>query len=82
MRATSTPWRRHNLPPPETTRWVASRKATVVIALKKALVTRDYVIELYALSDEELDGWIRNFETHGEQALCVTKITTYRRTDG
>ena len=48
---------RDTLPPADTTRWVAHRKAQVVAAVESGLVTIDEVIERYGLSVEEFAGW-------------------------
>ncbi len=44
---------RADLPPPETRRWVASRKLTVVRAVAYGLMTQKEAVERYGLSDEE-----------------------------
>lgn len=43
--------------PSADTRWVASRKQTVVLAVAHGLIARDEAIARYGLSDEEFDGW-------------------------
>lgn len=65
---------RADLPAPETRRWVASRKATIVQAVAHGLITRAEVLDRYDLSDEELDFWIEGIEKHGLQGLKVTAI--------
>ncbi|MBC7144123.1 MAG: DUF1153 domain-containing protein [Thioclava marina] len=65
---------RADLPPKETRRWVASRKATIVQAVAHGLISRGEVIDRYALSDEELDLWIEGIARHGMQGLKVTAI--------
>lgn len=70
---------RADLPPPETRRWVASRKAVVVKAVVYGLLTQTEALERYALSEEEFDLWRRAVELHGEQALKVTTIQKYRQ---
>ncbi|KEO51708.1 DUF1153 domain-containing protein [Thioclava pacifica] len=65
---------RADLPPVETRRWVASRKATIVQAVAHGLISRGEVIERYELSDEELDLWIEGIARHGMQGLKVTAI--------
>lgn len=66
------------LPPMGTVRWVASRKAAVVAAIGAGAITRAAAIERYALSEEELDGWIAAEGAHGLDALRVTRLKTYR----
>jgi hypothetical protein len=70
---------RADLPPPETRRWVASRKAIVVRAVTSGLMTRAEAMDRYALSDEELALWFGAVEQHGEVALKVTTIQKYRK---
>ena len=70
---------RADLPPPDTRRWVASRKAVVVKAVLYGLLARDEALDRYALSDEEFDLWVSAIATHGEGALKVTAIQKYRQ---
>jgi hypothetical protein len=70
---------RADLPPPETRRWVASRKAVVVRAVTSGLITRSEALDRYALSEEELALWFGAVEQHGEVALKVTTIQKYRK---
>ena len=44
---------RADLPPPETRRWVASRKAAVVSAVDSGLISRRTAFENYVLCEEE-----------------------------
>jgi hypothetical protein len=69
---------RADLPPAETRRWVVSRKAVVVRAVKCGLITRSEAMDRYALSEEELALWFKAVEQHGEMALKVTTIQKYR----
>ena len=70
---------RADLPDPATGRWVASRKAAVVKALSAGLISREEALEIYGLSDEELDAWHALVERHGEVALKATSIQRYRQ---
>ncbi|MDV7269918.1 DUF1153 domain-containing protein [Thioclava sp. A2] len=70
---------RSDLPPAETRRWVASRKAIVVQAVAYGLITRTEVLERYGLSDEELDIWTDAVRKHGIAGLKVTAIQKYRQ---
>lgn len=70
---------RADLPPPETRRWVASRKASVVKAVAYGLITLKEALERYQLSEEEFDLWRKAVESHGEKALKVTAIQKYRQ---
>ena len=68
-----------DLPPANTTRWVASRKAVVVQAVQSGLLTREAALKRYALSDEEFDLWEAAVERHGIDALKVTSLQKYRQ---
>lgn len=70
---------RADLPPPETRRWVASRKAVVVRAVAAGLLPLTEALERYALSDEEFGFWQEAVEKHGEKGLKVTAIQRYRQ---
>ncbi|AWD23278.1 DUF1153 domain-containing protein [Pseudogemmobacter blasticus] len=70
---------RADLPPPDTRRWVASRKAVVVKAVLHGLIPQSEALERYALSEEEFTLWRQAVETHGEKALKVTSIQKYRQ---
>lgn len=70
---------RADLPPADTRRWVASRKALVVRAVIHGLLSQDEALERYGLSDEEFALWRAAVEHHGEKALKVTAIQKYRQ---
>ena len=70
---------RSDLPPPNTKRWVARRKATVVAAVDNGLLEPAEACEMYRLSDEELDLWRAAVHKHGAAALRVTAIQKYRQ---
>ncbi|MFN6978124.1 MAG: DUF1153 domain-containing protein [Gemmobacter sp.] len=70
---------RADLPPADTRRWVASRKAVVVRAVVHGLMTEAEALERYALSEEEFALWRRAVEAHGEAALKVTAIQKFRQ---
>ena len=65
--------------PDADTRWVASRKQTVVLAVSHGLISRDEALSRYGLSAEEFDGWCRANTAHGKAALRVTALQKYRR---
>lgn len=70
---------RADLPPPDTQRWVASRKAAVVRAVAAGLLTRAQALETYRLSDEEFAAWESAVSRHGEAALRATALQRYRQ---
>ncbi|MBW8753029.1 MAG: DUF1153 domain-containing protein [Sphingomonadales bacterium] len=62
------------LPPRDTRRWTAHRKAEIVAAVESGLVTSDDVCAWYDLSREELDEWRRASENGGTLALRITHL--------
>ncbi|MGH6788025.1 MAG: DUF1153 domain-containing protein [Novosphingobium sp.] len=62
---------RDSLPPPTTTRWVASRKAQIVAAVESGLLTIDEVMDRYDLSLEEFCSWQRAMDRAGIPGLRV-----------
>lgn len=65
--------------PAADTRWVASRKQTVVLAVLHGLIKRDDALCRYGLSEEEFDSWCRAVARHGAAALKVTALQRYRQ---
>jgi hypothetical protein len=70
---------RADLPPADTRRWVASRKAVVVKAVVYGLIAEKEALERYALSEEEFGLWRSAALKHGEDGLKVTAIRKYRQ---
>lgn len=70
---------RSDLPPVNTKRWVARRKATVVAAVDNGLIDATEACKMYRLSDEELDHWRAAVRKHGASALRVTALQKYRQ---
>ncbi len=62
---------RDNLPPRDTTRWVASRKAQVVAAVEGGLITIEEAMARYDLSLEEFYSWQRAMDRGGVSGLRV-----------
>ena len=69
-----------DLPPPDTKRWVARRKAVIVNAVRSGAISLEEVCRRYALSVEEFLAWQRAIETHGVAGLRVTRLQIYRDT--
>jgi hypothetical protein len=69
-----------DLPPPETRRWVPSRKAAVVLAIRKRTLTVWNACERYNLSADELAQWERDFDQYGAPGLRTTRLQIYRKT--
>ena len=70
---------RADLPPSDTRRWVASRKAAVIKAVASGLVTRAEALEMYLLSEDEFWEWETAVTEHGEAALKTTALQRYRQ---
>ena len=69
------------LPPPNTERWVKSRKLAVIKAIETGTLSDTQACERYSLSQEELDSWKRALNRHGPGALRTTHINRYRRAE-
>jgi hypothetical protein len=63
---------RADLPPPQTTRWVASRKLAVVRGVMHGLITQEDAIERYGLSKEEFLEWLTALSEQGADGLKAT----------
>ena len=70
---------RADLPPPNTRRWVASRKLSVVKGVMSGLIPLKEVLEIYELSEEEYYSWQKGVEKHGLNALKTTSLQKYRQ---
>lgn len=70
---------RADLPPPGTCRWVASRKARVVLAVTSGLLSMEEALDMYNLSEEEYAAWVHAISVHGMQALKTTQIQKFRQ---
>jgi hypothetical protein len=67
-----------DLPPPETRRWVARRKAQVVAAVQGGVLSLEEACRRYTLSAEEFAAWERAIDRHGVLALRVTRLQDFR----
>lgn len=67
------------LPPPNTQRWVKSRKLAVIKAIENGVLTNEQACLRYNLSEEELDSWKHALNRHGPGALRTTHLNRYRR---
>ena len=70
---------RSDLPPKTTSRWVARRKAKVVLAVMGGLITQKEACRLYDLSKDELESWCAAVRDHGTEALRTTALQKYRQ---
>ena len=66
------------LPPPNTKRWVARRKAAVVAAVANGLLSLEEACERYMLSAEEFASWQQAIDSHGLRGLRTTRLQEYR----
>lgn len=71
-----------DLPPPSTKRWVASRKAQVVSAVKNGLISLEEAMERYSLSMEEFQSWQRALDRSGVAGLRMAAAQDRRRRSG
>lgn len=67
-----------SLPPPNTERWVARRKAELVSAVRGGLLSLEDACARYNLSMEEFLSWQRQVDKHGMRGLRVTRLQSYR----
>jgi hypothetical protein len=70
-----------DLPAPGTTRWVARRKAEVVVAVHGGLVSLEEVCRRYTLTVEEFLSWQSLIDRHGMAGLRTTRVQRYRPGD-
>ena len=68
-----------DLPPENTRRWVASRKAAVVRGVAYGLISQKDALARYAISEDEFHAWVRAVSEHGEDALKTTTLQRYRQ---
>ncbi len=67
-----------DLPPPNTKRWVARRKAVIVDAVRSGTISLEEACRRYELSVEEFVAWQRAIEAHGGAGVRVTRLQIYR----
>lgn len=64
--------------PPGTTRWVASRKAAVVEAVRGGEISLEEACRRYELSEEEFLAWEHAFKTSGLLGLRASCVQSHR----
>ena len=67
-----------DLPPPDTVRWVTRRKAEVVCAVRRGLLSIEEACRRYMLTLEEFLSWQASVGQHGIAGLRTTRIQHYR----
>lgn len=77
-RADRRPTSLDDLPPPDTKRWVARRKAEVVTAVRRGILTFEQACQRYNLSSEEFLAWEKAIDRHGLGGLRVTRLQEFR----
>jgi hypothetical protein len=68
-----------DLPPANTRRWVASRKAAVVRGVAYGLIPQSEALQRYQISEDEFHQWVKAVSEHGEDALKATAVQKYRQ---
>ncbi len=66
------------LPPADTARWVARRKAAVLAAIDDGRLTRIAACARYGISETELRLWERAVACAGIPGLRVTRVQIYK----
>ncbi|MRU16954.1 DUF1153 domain-containing protein [Roseovarius sp. A21] len=61
-----------DLPPPETCRWVVSRKLAVVRGVAYGLISEGDALKQYGLSEEEFHEWVQSVMRDGTEGLKAT----------
>ena len=67
-----------DLPQPDAQRWVASRKAIIVAAVRGGLLSMSDACARYRLTTEEFLNWQTQVDRNGLQGLRTTRIQEYR----
>ncbi|KPF73276.1 hypothetical protein IP88_09405 [alpha proteobacterium AAP81b] len=68
----------NGLPPLDTHRWVARRKAAILGAISRGVLSRAEACARYQISDAELRLWERAVACAGVPGLRVTRVQIYR----
>jgi transposase-like protein len=66
------------LPPPDTKRWTAQRKAAVVEAVRSGVVAIEEICRRYDVTAEEFLSWHNTMLRHGVWGLYTTALQKYR----
>jgi transposase-like protein len=59
-------------------RWTASRKELVVMAVRRGQITAAEACERFDLSADEFAAWDRRFRRHGRRGLAVRMLQEAR----
>jgi hypothetical protein len=63
-------------------RWTPKRKAAVVAAIERGIISTTEARELHDLSEEELVAWMRDYAALGQAGLRLTNRPPARKRDG
>ncbi len=66
------------LPSPDTQRWVARRKAEVVIAVRAGMITLEEACRRYTLSRVEYASWEKALDSRGLPGLSAKRLQEFR----
>jgi hypothetical protein len=66
------------LPAPSTKRWVIRRKAQVVSAVRKGVLSLEDACDRYMLTADEFAAWERDIDEYGLAGLRTTRLQHYR----
>jgi hypothetical protein len=64
------------LPPPDTLRWVARRKAAVVAAVTNGVITNEEACRHYQMSEEGFFAWQAGRPVAGSTAVCRFRLNS------
>jgi hypothetical protein len=67
-----------NLPPVTTKRWVIRRKAQIVNAVRKGVLSLEEACRRYMLTADEFAAWEKAIDEHGLAGLRTTRLQYYR----
>src|SRR3954451_24019205 len=70
-----------DLPQPDAQRWVASRKAIIVAAVRGGLLSMSDACARYRLTTEEFLNWQTQVDRNGLKGLRATRVQEYRGRD-
>jgi len=73
------PQNRVNLPPGKAIRWVASRKAAIVAAVRGGYLSLEEARGRYGVSTDEFMAWQSAFDRGGQCGLQIRRLQCNRR---
>ncbi len=70
---------RSSLPSPDTRHWVPRKKAEVVAAVERGVLSREEACKLYKMAVDEFTSWEQTIKTQGVSALQVSGLNERRK---